>query len=215
MQRPSPVWSGCPATWLTASPPPTPPRPRTATRTAATVTVTPDQDSQAVSGGNPRQMDVTITAPVNTFFMRMFGITKIQATRTSKAVYVLPVPMGSPLNYYGDFGPIYRTGNQRSPRTTTPGRSRPRSTPTGNLNQWTNGPPGFATRRPVRDRAPRAGTMQGYYDYSYTFPNNTTILGIQVDLDRQGPAAPRCTLNVSLSQNGGGSFTTSNDRRRR
>jgi hypothetical protein len=60
------------------------------------VTVTPIQDS-----ADPHQLDVTVSAPVSTFFMRLFGITHIQATRSSKAIYVLPVPMGSPVAYYG------------------------------------------------------------------------------------------------------------------
>ena len=50
---------------------------------------------------NDRQLDVTISEPVNTFFMRVFGLDTITATRTSKAVYVLPVPMGSPQAWYG------------------------------------------------------------------------------------------------------------------
>jgi Flp pilus assembly protein TadG len=50
---------------------------------------------------NNRQLDVQVSAPVNTFFMRLIGITSIQATRSSKAQYVLPVPMGSPQAYYG------------------------------------------------------------------------------------------------------------------
>ena len=41
---------------------------------------------------------VTIVAPVNMFFMRIFGITPINVTRISKAEFVLPVPMGSPEN---------------------------------------------------------------------------------------------------------------------
>jgi Flp pilus assembly protein TadG len=50
---------------------------------------------------NNRQLDVTVSADVGTFFMRLFGINKITATRSSKAQYVVPVPMGSPQNYYG------------------------------------------------------------------------------------------------------------------
>ena len=50
---------------------------------------------------NNRQLDVTVSEPVNTFFMRLVGIKSITATRTSKALYVLPVPMGSPQAYYG------------------------------------------------------------------------------------------------------------------
>jgi hypothetical protein len=68
---------------------------------ASSVTVTPLQDSVAVNGGDPRQLDVTVSAPVPTFFMRIFGISTITATRTAKGIYVQPVPMGSPENYYG------------------------------------------------------------------------------------------------------------------
>jgi Flp pilus assembly protein TadG len=68
---------------------------------AGSVCVTPVQDSLAVAGGNPNQLDVTVTAPVPTFFMRVFGVQSFMATRTAKAVYVQKLPMGSPLNYYG------------------------------------------------------------------------------------------------------------------
>ena len=47
---------------------------------------------------------MTISAPVGTFFMRIFGIPSLTAVRSSKAEFVLPVPMGSPENYYGVFG---------------------------------------------------------------------------------------------------------------
>ena len=38
------------------------------------VTITATQDSTAVSGGDPNQLDVTVSTSVNTFFMRLFGI---------------------------------------------------------------------------------------------------------------------------------------------
>jgi hypothetical protein len=38
---------------------------------------------------------------VPTFFMRVFGFNAIPVGRTAKAEFVLPVPMGSPLSYYG------------------------------------------------------------------------------------------------------------------
>lgn len=59
-------------------------------------TVTPVQDAV-----NDRQLNVEVSASVGTFFMRVFGITTLQATRIAKAEYVLPVPMGSPQNYFG------------------------------------------------------------------------------------------------------------------
>ena len=52
------------------------------------------------------QLDTTVSAPISTFFMRLFGINTLQATRSAKAEYVLPVPMGSPLNYFGAFGQL-------------------------------------------------------------------------------------------------------------
>ena len=74
--------------------------------TGGGVIVKPCSDANVPSGctgggGNDRQLNVTITAPVSTFFMRVFGINSINASRSSKAEYVLPVPMGSPQNYYG------------------------------------------------------------------------------------------------------------------
>ena len=51
---------------------------------------------------NHQQMDVTITAPVPTFFMRIFGVNSLTSSRTAHAQYNLPLPMGSPLNVFGD-----------------------------------------------------------------------------------------------------------------
>jgi len=64
--------------------------------TGGTVNVTPHWDR-----GEPRRLDVTISAPVATYFMRVIGISSIPIVRTAKAEYTLPVPMGSPQNYYG------------------------------------------------------------------------------------------------------------------
>jgi Flp pilus assembly protein TadG len=60
------------------------------------VTVTPVQDT-----GDPRQLDVTIAASSPAFFARVLGVTSFPVTRSAKGIYVLPVPMGSPLAYYG------------------------------------------------------------------------------------------------------------------
>ncbi len=51
---------------------------------------------------NHQQMDVSITAPVPTFFLRVFGINYLTTTRSAHAQYNLPLPMGSPLNVFGD-----------------------------------------------------------------------------------------------------------------
>jgi hypothetical protein len=49
----------------------------------------------------PYQMDVTISAPIPTFFMRVFGINSLTASRSAHAQYNSPLPMGSPLNVFG------------------------------------------------------------------------------------------------------------------
>lgn len=50
---------------------------------------------------NDHQLDVTVTSQVNTFFVRLFGIDHWTITRKARAAFVMPVPMGSPLAYYG------------------------------------------------------------------------------------------------------------------
>jgi hypothetical protein len=57
--------------------------------------------SATANATNNRQLDVQLTATVNTFFMKLIGINNLTAVRQAKAQYVMPVPMGSPLNYYG------------------------------------------------------------------------------------------------------------------
>jgi Flp pilus assembly protein TadG len=54
-----------------------------------------------VDASNKQRLKVTITGPVGTFFARAVGINSFAAKRDAKADYVLPVPMGSPQNYYG------------------------------------------------------------------------------------------------------------------
>lgn len=64
--------------------------------TGGTTTVTAEQDAS-----NPRRLNVQIRTEVPTFFIKILGFDSITATRNSSAEFVLPVPMGSPLNYYG------------------------------------------------------------------------------------------------------------------
>lgn len=83
--------------------------------TGGTTTVTAVQDP-----GNPRRIDVTISTEVPTYFIKIFGFNSINATRNSSAEFVQPVPMGSPLNYYG-VGCMDTNGSE--PVCTTAGNS--------------------------------------------------------------------------------------------
>jgi len=66
-------------------------------------TIAPTQDTS-----NPRRLAVRITAPVHTFFAQIFGLTQINVTQTGKAEYTLPVPMGSPQDYFGIYNLIHK-----------------------------------------------------------------------------------------------------------
>ena len=91
-----------------------------ATCPTGTTCIYPSQDP-----ANPRRMQVTISAPVTTFFMRVFGINSITARRNSEAEYVLPVPMGSPQNYYGVFGHLRTPSNPTGTQMTLSDGSTP------------------------------------------------------------------------------------------
>src|SRR6185503_5095492 len=59
-----------------------------------TVTATPE-------ALNNRILGVVVTAPVRSWFARLLGVTQFSARRNARAEFVLPVPMGSPEDYYG------------------------------------------------------------------------------------------------------------------
>jgi len=50
---------------------------------------------------NNRILKTSVTAPIRSWFARLFGVNQFTATRTARAEFVLPVPMGSPEDYYG------------------------------------------------------------------------------------------------------------------
>jgi hypothetical protein len=59
-----------------------------------TVTATPE-------ALNNRILGVTVSAPIRSWFARLLGVTQFSARRNARAEFVLPVPMGSPEDYYG------------------------------------------------------------------------------------------------------------------
>jgi hypothetical protein len=68
-------------------------------------------------------MQVTITASVPTFFVRLFGINTWTVTKVSLAAYVMPVPMGSPLSYMGVGCFVLSTGTAPTCNSTGTGQS--------------------------------------------------------------------------------------------
>jgi hypothetical protein len=50
---------------------------------------------------NNRILRTSVTAPIRSWFARLFGVNQFTATRTARAEFILPVPMGSPEDYFG------------------------------------------------------------------------------------------------------------------
>jgi hypothetical protein len=124
---------------------------------------------------NPRELDVSITTQVPTFFSRIFGITSFTVSRYSKAIFVQPVPMGSPLNYYGVFGP-YKDNNVSTPITGPSGEALIAAGFWGStLTQGAGSASGDAYM-PIHDKAAGSGNnpngqdTKNYHNYSVYMP---------------------------------------------
>jgi Flp pilus assembly protein TadG len=192
--------------------------------TAPGITVTPQQ-FPATTG---RRLNVTVSAPVNTFFMRIFGMPQIQATRTARAEFVLPVPMGSPENYYGVFGMTRGLTNTATTTTITPmtgnsGWVLPGAnhipTPPGPPAVWTASSGNLTNAVTSNDNVYARTTVNASsHDWS-TFSLNgalgandtlTAITGLEVRLSDAYFSASGCTgrVRVLLSWNSGAAWTT-------
>ena len=178
------------------------------------ISVTPIQDTD-----NLRQLRVTIAGPVNTFFARVIGINAWQASRDAHSEYVLPVPMGSPQQWYGvgTFDAVKATqGADVAGATTNTGYDQSSTTPAGT---WTN--PGNADGNDNDVFAvspPATGSTQQWGGFGLTsgagaIPASAVIEGIQVRyraLITGGASGSQsdCRLLTDLSWNGGTTWTT-------
>ena len=141
-----------------------------------TTTVTPLQDP-----GNPRRLDVTISTPVNTFFARLFGMTQITVTETSRAEYTLPVPMGSPQSYLGIYQLTYMQPNgtyTTSAVNKAPGASGPAQLTSQGfwgavLTRGSNRQSGDAISPANNGGAANPDYDANGYDYTVDFPAGT------------------------------------------
>jgi hypothetical protein len=167
------------------------------------VTVNPYQDPT-----NPRRLKVEVTAPVGTFFMRVFGISSIPAKRAAKAEFVLPVPMGSPENYYGVFG-LLRTPNGGT-TVVTPGNTDWRApTATTSPSNWTNPQNAYVSDDLYATKNSTSNPYQAWRTFGFSIPSGATITGIEVSVEARSTDSAGCRLGVELSWNGGSSWTSS------
>lgn len=192
----------------------------------ASIVVSPVQDPP-VTG---RRLVVTVSAPVPTFFMRIFGINSITASRTSKAEFVLPVPMGSPENWYGVFGQVRgltSTTTTTVPAYTTSGTGNsgfltPTATPAPTTPVWTRTPTAgwtlitaVGTQDTVYAQTSVNGSVQEWGTFNLlgglaANETATNVTGLQVELVdvHLSAACANSTIRVALSYNGGVNWTS-------
>jgi Putative Flp pilus-assembly TadE/G-like len=176
---------------------------------ATDVVVTPTQDP-----ASPRRLSVKITAPVKTFFLGLIGMDTIEITRNAKAEYVLPVPMGSPLNYYGVYGKVRTSaGGSYVDTPGDTGNPSPASAVRGG-NHWAT--PGnvyvsddqtsWTTTSTTSTSNPSSGSRQEWGNFGLSVPGSATIDGVEVYVEARHADAG-CRVNVQLSWNAGGGWT--------
>lgn len=171
------------------------------------VVVSPVQDPT-----NARRLRVNISGPIGTYFARVFGFNSFPATKDSKAEYVLPVPMGSPDNYYGVFGLLRHPGGGVTTTTTTPGDTGwlPASATKGTAG-WST-PGNVYTSNNSRATSATNNAQQAWGNFNISPPGGATITGIEVALEanRSNPGGTQtgCQMSVALSPNNGSSYTS-------
>jgi Putative Flp pilus-assembly TadE/G-like len=170
----------------------------------AGITVTPLQDPD-----NDRRLNVTIHAPIGTFFMRVIGIDQIGVTRTAKAEFTLPVPMGSPQNYYG----VGFYEGRVSTTTTVPGNTdwqNPALSVAG--GQWTNPDRVFTNNDSYSTETTNNEVQQWTtFDLQGLIPASGVIDGLEVrlsDVSITGGDDTNCRVTVQTSWNGGTTWSS-------
>jgi hypothetical protein len=162
------------------------------------VTVVPTQDPT-----NARRLRVQITGPVGTFFSRIFGFNSFPSRKDAKAEYVLPVPMGSPDNYYGAFGTL------RGAPTAGQTAWLPASSIKGSWN-WSS-PDNVYVSDGFRATSSTNSQTQAWGNFNVSLPGGSTIKGIEVALEASrstGSGTPTgCQLSVDLSWDNGTTYT--------
>ncbi len=172
-------------------------------------TVTPSQDAT-----NPRRLKISIAGNIGTFFARVAGINSFPAQRDSKADFVLPVPMGSPENYYGVFGKVRSPGGGTTVTTSNSGATAwfdPSSTPGGN---WTNPTNAYVPQLTGTVNAATKNSTSNPYQlwggFGVTLPSGSgvTIDGIEVEVRSISSDLSGCTLRAALNWTGTSSVTS-------
>ena len=169
-------------------------------------TVTPLQDPS-----NSRRLKVSIVGPVGTYFARVAGFTSFPARRDAKADFVLPVPMGSPENYYGVGFYEGRVQDDDLVPGNTDWNAAAQSVSGG---QWSNPDRAFTNNNSYTTEDANGHAQQWTnFGVQTELPNDPTLVidGIEVRLQDArltgSGASTACVLQVALSWDAGSSWT--------
>lgn len=150
-----------------------------------------------VDTNNPRQLDVSISAKVGTFFMKVAGIQTLDEARSSKAEFVLPVPMGSPQNYYG-LGTFLKMVSTSTPYTSA---GLPSATGSGS---WTSPGNAYTSNNTYSIDSTNNDTQIWR---GFTFGTiGSTIDGLTLALELKDANTATCQVRAEVSWNAGGSW---------
>jgi Flp pilus assembly protein TadG len=175
----------------------------------------PDADTtltSVVDGNNPRQIDVTISDKVGTFFLKVVGINTLNASRTSKAEFVLPVPMGSPQNYYGvgtflnlvTPQPAYVTPSSYSAASPTTGLSPSANTQTNTTGPAWTAPANAYTTDGSYATSSTNNSQTAWRGFSFpSFQPGALFDGIVINLNAKVAAGANCQIKSEVSWNAG------------
>ncbi len=176
----------------------------------------------AQDSSNRRRLKVTITSPVQAYFARVFcAVTtctnQINETVVGTAEFTLPVPMGSPQNYYG-VGPfVYNKVSTQTTGTSGTTGWRPEGGAVSG-GGWSS-----PTNAALNDGSDTTATSDGDQQQWNTFgllsgsggvPNDATLMidGLEVQLANVyltgTGTSTNCTLRAEVSWNSGASWST-------
>jgi Putative Flp pilus-assembly TadE/G-like len=164
---------------------------------------------------NPRRLRVNLTANVGTFFARVLGINSFPAGVQAKADYTLPVPMGSPENYYGVFGLVRHPGggvtNFTDFTNVTTSAINPSSAMASPNNQWATNTNVYSSNNAYSTET-AANEVQGWRGFTIALNSsvqNIDGVTIQAEMSRSGSGnQTNCQVAFDLSWNGGTTWTT-------
>ena len=183
----------------------------------AGVTVTPLQDTH-----NLRRLKVTVSGPVNSFFANVFcAVTTCTQQVTSRvdgtAEFILPVPMGSPQNYYGVGTYLYNTITSNSNNN----NNNTGFDPEGGVvsgGSWSSAS-NAATQNSSYTTASANNAAQQWNTFGLqsgggAIPNDATLVieGLEVQLNRVfiggSGTSTNCYVKTEVSWNAGSTWST-------